>query len=50
MYGGIDSYATCGEDGKWNIGVGTITDIKPENVPEYAQETYKQAIEAEKSR
>ncbi|MEK7536592.1 MAG: hypothetical protein AAB559_02325, partial [Patescibacteria group bacterium] len=49
MYGGIDSYATCGEDGKWNIGVGTITDIKPENVPEYAKETYKQAFEAKKA-
>lgn len=41
MYGGIGSNATCGEDGKWNVGVGATKDIKPENLPEYAKESDK---------
>lgn len=47
VYGGIGSYATCGSDGKWDIGVGNLTDIKPENVPTYAQETYNTAVAEE---
>lgn len=32
VYGGIGSYATCGNDG-WQVGVGSLADV--ENVPEY---------------
>jgi len=44
IYGGIGSYATCGSDGKWQVGVGSLTDIKPENVPQYAQTEYQEAL------
>lgn len=51
MYGGIGSNATCGEDGKWNVGVGATKDIKPENLPEYAKgsDKLKKQIESEEA-
>jgi hypothetical protein len=49
MYGGIGSNATCGADGKWDVGVGATAAIIPENLPEYAKGTpeLEKAIEAE---
>ncbi|WKZ25529.1 MAG: hypothetical protein QY322_04070 [bacterium] len=45
LYGGIGSYATCGSDGRWKVGEGSLSQVKPENVPSYAQETYKQEVQ-----
>ncbi len=50
LYGGIGSNAKCGNDGRWETYSGPITDVKPENVPEYAKETYKKAVEEKETR
>jgi len=49
VYGGIGSYATCGSNGKWQVGVGKLADIKSENLPTYikAPEVYQKALEEE---